>query len=155
MPQARPLSRSECHALLSSGVAGRLALSAPDGPHIVPLNYSVVDGAVVVRTSPYSVLGTHGRDALVAFETDCFDPDRREGWSVVVRGRAEVVRDRGQLDAIRHQWEPQPWASGARSLVMRIRLDELTGRRLGREPEPGPRVGEDQAARRDDVARSA
>ena len=135
MSQARPLSRSECHALLSSGVAGRLALSAPDGPHIVPLNYSVVDGAVVVRTTPYSILGTHGRDAVVAFEVDSFDREREEGWSVVVRGRAEVVRDPGELDAIRRQWEPRPWASGARTLVIRVRLDELTGRRLGREPE--------------------
>ena len=136
MPQPRPLSRSECHALLQSGVAGRIAVSAPDGPHIVPLNYCLVDGAVVVRTSPFSVLGTHGRDALVAFEVDSIDSERQQGWSVVVRGRAEVVRDLDELDVIRRRWAPRPWASGARELVMRVRLDELTGRRLGREPEP-------------------
>jgi nitroimidazol reductase NimA-like FMN-containing flavoprotein (pyridoxamine 5'-phosphate oxidase superfamily) len=71
-----------------------VALSAPDGPHIIPLNYSVVDSAIVVRTSPYSVLGTHGRDAMVAFEVDSFDLAREQGWSVVARGRAEVVRAR-------------------------------------------------------------
>lgn len=136
MLEARPLSTAECRSLLRSASGGRVALSAPDGPHIVPLNYALVDSAIVVRTSPYSVLGTHGRDATVAFEVDSFDADRREGWSVVVRGRAEVVRDRTQLDHIRRLWGARPWAAGSRSLVLRIALDELTGRRLGREPEP-------------------
>ncbi len=135
MPHSRPLSYSECNALLRSGVAGRLALSAPDGPHIVPLNYSVVDSAIVVRTSPYSVLGTHGRDTTVAFEVDSFDASNEQGWSVVARGRAEVVRDPAEIDHIRAVWEPRPWASGGRALLLRIRWTELTGRRLGSEPE--------------------
>ena len=138
MPHPRPLRYSECNALLRAGVAGRLALSAPDGPHIVPLNYSVVDSAIVVRTSPYSVLGTHGRDAMVAFEVDSFDPAREQGWSVVARGRAEVVRDQDELDHIARVWEPRPWARGGRNLVLRIRWSELTGRRLGSEPDAVP-----------------
>ncbi|WP_392545353.1 pyridoxamine 5'-phosphate oxidase family protein [Oryzobacter telluris] len=138
MPHPRPLSYSECTALLRSGVAGRLALAAPDGPHIVPLNYSVVDSAIVVRTSPYSLLGTHGRGAMVAFEVDAFDAASRQGWSVVARGRAEVVREQVEVDHIRAVWEPQPWASGGRALFLRIPWSELTGRRLGSEPETTP-----------------
>jgi uncharacterized protein len=135
MPHPRPLSYSECNALLRGGVAGRVALSAPDGPHIIPLNYSVVDSAIVVRTSPFSVLGTHGRDAMVAFEVDSFDLAREQGWSVVARGRAEVVRDQAELDHIARVWEPRPWAGGGRALVLRIPWTELTGRRLGSEPD--------------------
>lgn len=138
MPHPRPLSYSECNALLRAGVAGRVALSAPDGPHIVPLNYSVVDSAIIVRTSPFSVLGTHGRDAMVAFEVDSFDPGGEHGWSVVARGRAEVVRDQAELDHIARVWEPRPWALGGRTLVLRIRWSELTGRRLGSEPDAVP-----------------
>ncbi|WP_377645346.1 pyridoxamine 5'-phosphate oxidase family protein [Oryzobacter terrae] len=138
MPHTRPLRYAECSALLRSGVAGRLALSAPDGPHIVPLNYSVVDSAIIVRTSPYSVLGTHGRDAVVAFEVDHVDTTRESGWSVVARGRAEVVRDRDEIDHIRAVSAPRPWASGGRELLVRIRWTELTGRRLGSEPEVAP-----------------
>lgn len=138
MPHPRPLSYSECTALLRSGVAGRLALATPDGPHIVPLNYSVVDSAIVVRTSPYSLLGTHGRDAMVAFEVDSIDASTQQGWSVVARGRAEVVRDPEQVEHIRAVSEPPTWASGGRALLLRIRWRELTGRRLGSEPEIAP-----------------
>ena len=36
------------------------------GPHIVPVNYAVVDDALVLRTSPYSVLGGHARGSILA-----------------------------------------------------------------------------------------
>ncbi len=61
MSESYELSRTECESLLRAGVAGRIAVVAPDGPHLLPINYSVVDEAIVVRTSPYSLLGTHGR----------------------------------------------------------------------------------------------
>ena len=60
-------------------------MSTPDGPHIIPVNYSVVDDAVVVRTSPYSLLGTHGRNTVLAFEIDSFDHAYQHGWSVMAR----------------------------------------------------------------------
>jgi uncharacterized protein len=125
------LSRDECERLLRSGAGGRVALSSPNGPHIVPVNYSVVDDAVVVRTSPYSVLGTYGRDSMLAFELDQFDHERQRGWSVVARGRAHIVTDPEQLDRIHAVWEPRPWAAGVRKLYLRLPWTELSGRRLG------------------------
>jgi nitroimidazol reductase NimA-like FMN-containing flavoprotein (pyridoxamine 5'-phosphate oxidase superfamily) len=125
------LSNEECESLLRAGVAGRIAVSTPDGPHIIPVNYSVVDSAIVVRTSPYSVLGTHGRNTVLAFEIDHFDHEQQHGWSVAARGRSEVVTDTDELEHIRATWAPRPWASGARNLYLRIRWNEVTGRRLG------------------------
>ncbi len=136
MPDSLELSYSECEALLRAGVVGRVALSTPTGPQIVPLNYSVVDGAIIMRTSPYSVLGTYGRDTTVAFEGDHFDHAHHRGWSIVARGRAEAVQDRAEIDRIRAVWEPRPWASGARALFLRIRWTELTGRQLGSGWQP-------------------
>src|SRR5687768_8594348 len=136
MPDSRELSYSECEALLRAGVVGRVALSTPNGPQIVPLNYSVVDSRIVVRTSPYSVLGTYGRDATLAFEVDHFDHEHQRGWSVVARGRAEVVQDQTEMDHIRSVWEPRPWASGVRALFLRIHWTELTGRQLGAGWDP-------------------
>ncbi len=131
MHEVIDLTRSECEHLLRTGVGGRIALAAPDGPHIVPVNYSVVDDAIIVRTSPYSVLGTYGRDSMLAFEVDQFDHERQRGWSVVVRGRGEVVNDAEELDHIRATWEPRPWAAGARTLYVRLRWSEVSGRRIG------------------------
>lgn len=131
MSDSHELARSECESLLRAGVAGRIAVAAPDGPHILPINYSVVDDAVVVRTSPYSLLGTHGRDAMVAFEVDQFDYEYQRGWSVLARGRAEAVHDEDELDRITEIWAPRPWASGVRPLFLRIPWTELSGRQLG------------------------
>ena len=131
MADVRELSPSECESLLRAGVAGRVALVTPTGPHILPVNYSVVDGAIVIRTSPYSLLGTYGRGALLCFEVDQFDYELKRGWSVVVRGRGTFVDDQDELAEIARSWEPRPWATGQRNLVIRIPWTEVTGRQLG------------------------
>ena len=136
MPETRELSAHQCEALLRIGIAGRIAISTPTGPHMVPVNYTVVDDAIVVRTSPYSLLGTHGRDTTAAFGIDGFDRDLERGWSVQARGRVEVVTAGEALDRIREVADPSPWANGVRSLYLRIRWTELSGRELGANWDP-------------------
>lgn len=131
MPDSFELSQEECEKLLRAGVGGRIAIATPNGPHIVPVNYSVVDRSIVVRTSPYSTLGTYGRNTTLAFEVDQFDYEMQRGWSVVARGRGEFVTDAAELERIRSTWGPRPWASGTRMLHLSILWSELTGRRLG------------------------
>ena len=131
------LSQSQSRALLAEGTVARVALVAPDGPHIIPVNYTVVDESIVIRTSPYTVLATYGRDAVVALETDAIDRTTRSGWSVMVRGRTEVVLDSREIQHIRAVSEPAPWADGNRNLYLRLRILELSGRRVG-DPAPVP-----------------
>ena len=133
MPESRPLDPQECERLLRAGVVGRAALSTPDGPHIIVVNYAVLDDTIVIRTSPYSVLGTHGRDSMLAFEVDHVDHDRHVGWSVVARGRAWAEVDPGEVTRIRQGSQPRPWPSGNRNLYLRIRWESLTGRSLGQD----------------------
>jgi uncharacterized protein len=89
------LDRAECLALLATQRLGRLAVVAgPDvGPHVVPVNYTLNRGSIVLRSAP----GTK-RDRLVTepvtFEVDSFDPFLRSGWSVVVEGFAYEASDR-------------------------------------------------------------
>jgi nitroimidazol reductase NimA-like FMN-containing flavoprotein (pyridoxamine 5'-phosphate oxidase superfamily) len=130
------LTQAECETLLRSGVVGRVALSTPGGPHVIPINYSVVDDAIIVRTSPCSLLGTYSRDSPLAFEIDQFDHEYHRGWSVVARGRAEFVTDAAELDHIRSVWQPHPRAAGSREMHLRLQWDELSGRRLGAQGDP-------------------
>jgi uncharacterized protein len=125
------LSPDECRELLSAGLVGRVALCTPVGPHIVPVNYTVVDDCIVLRTSPYSVLGSHARGTMLALELDQFDYERQRGWSVVASGRAEAVTSAEELSHIKSVWEPHAWAAGQRNLYLRVRWTEPTGRRLG------------------------
>lgn len=131
MQEPFELDRLECEKLLRAGVTGRVAVATPSGPHIVPVNYSVVDDAIILRTSPYSILGTYGRDTTLAFEVDHVDYEHQQGWSVVARGRSAIVTDAEELDHIRATWPPQPWASGTRTLHLSLRWQELSGRKLG------------------------
>jgi uncharacterized protein len=134
MAEIREMSYADCRALLVRGQAGRVAVVAPDGPHIIPLNYSVVDESIIFRTTPFSVLATYGRNAKLAFEVDHFESEHQLGWSVVARGRADVIIDNDELARIRKVWAPLPWADGARNLHFRLRWSELTGRSLGHRP---------------------
>jgi nitroimidazol reductase NimA-like FMN-containing flavoprotein (pyridoxamine 5'-phosphate oxidase superfamily) len=106
------LSFDESLDLLVGEVFGRLAFATPGGPRIVPLNYTLHDGAIVFRTTPYSEIATHviGQDA--AFEVDGVDHQRQTGWSVVALGGVEEVTT-PELRDLRTLWVPQPWAGVA------------------------------------------
>jgi uncharacterized protein len=124
------LGFDECERRLRTGVVGRVALMTPEGPHILPLNYSIIEDAVIVVTSAYSALGTYGPGALVAFEVDHFDVGTRTGWSVVVRGRAAMVESPTEVQSLRRAGAASPWADGSRTLYLRIPQTEVSGRLL-------------------------
>jgi nitroimidazol reductase NimA-like FMN-containing flavoprotein (pyridoxamine 5'-phosphate oxidase superfamily) len=131
MPDLHELSYSECLALLRASVVGRIAVSAQDGPHVVPVNYSVSDTAVLMRAGPDGPVARFGIGVRVAFQIDHVDYTRRRGWSVLVRGTTALVDDPVEAARIRSSFEPVPWASGDRSLLLELPWTEITGRRLG------------------------
>src|SRR6266566_6626414 len=100
MPDERwhELSDDECHALLGGSHLGRVALVEGGRPLILPVNYVLDDAAVVFRTDQGSKLDAAVRGAPVAFEVDGVDTGRRTGWSVVIRGRAEHIKDPTDLE---------------------------------------------------------
>lgn len=131
MNEAAELPVEECLELLHGGVVGRVALSTPTGPRIVPLNYAMYGDAIVFRTTAYSELGTYGWNTDLAFEIDHLDFEKREGWSVVAVGRAELLEDPDELREVRAGWDPTPWVAGRRYLYIKLRWRDLTGRRIG------------------------
>jgi hypothetical protein len=136
MLEAHQLSYSECVALLRAGVFGRIAVSAPDGPHVLPVNYAVTDVAILVRTSADGPVARYGLGERVAFEIDQVDYAYHRGWSVMVRATAAVVDDPAEVARIRGVWEPKPWAGGDRSVLLKLPWTEVTGLRLGSGWDP-------------------
>lgn len=127
----RRLTESECRAHLARNRTGRIAVVAPDGPHIIPVNYTVVDEQVVFRTSRTTLLARYAPGSTIAFEVEDTDAASKSAWSVVARGPAEVVDDPAQRDHIRKIWQPEPWADGERDLYLRLLVRELSGRSVG------------------------
>ena len=125
------LADSECLSLLKTHHFGRVAfVQQADGPPmIMPLNYLVHAGSVVVRTDPRSELGNALRDAPVSFEIDGIDQQQRTGWSVLVIGRAQEIVDPRELEEL-HQTPLLPWAAGDRPEYVRITPELVTGRRI-------------------------
>jgi hypothetical protein len=107
-----------------------VALSTPEGPLIVHVRYTVFEDTIVVRTSAYSALGTYGRNAMLAFEVDHLDQDRRIGWSVVARGRSWGETDAAEVARIRAGTGALSRSCANRNVYLRIRWNKLSGRAL-------------------------
>jgi len=131
MNEPEELSYAKCRELLGGGVFGRVALCTPNGPRIVPVNYSVVSESIVFRTTASGVVATSDWASPIAFEVDHVDYSDHKGWSVVATGRGQRVDDAQELAHIQRTWDPRPWAGGSRPLYVRLAWAELTGRRLG------------------------
>jgi len=123
------LTPAECHRLIASGGIGRVALVTTSGPLVLPVNYALVAGAVVIRTEAGSAVAAHASDC-VAFEVDHIDDALAQGWSVLVRGRAHPVVQPGEHRILLASTSLQPWPQGEHELFIRIVPDHITGRRI-------------------------
>jgi hypothetical protein len=121
------LSASECWQLLESEEIARVAWNGPHGVALVPVNYTVVDGALWFRTNAYSALGRECRGQRIAVEVDHIDRESHGGWSVVVIGETEVVDAEDLPDML---VDFRVWPAGHRALFVRVDAVEVTGRRL-------------------------
>ncbi|MFH9656967.1 helix-turn-helix domain-containing protein [Streptomyces sp. NPDC017248] len=128
-PRFTELGEDECRRLLSAHGVGRIAVSTDAAPVVVPVNYTVIDDAVVLRTER-GTAALHGLGREVAFEVDRVDDALSQGWSVVVRGRAEAVTDPEAVHRLAERAYSAPWAGGEREVWVRIPLTALTGRRI-------------------------
>ena len=124
----RAISPARCEELLQSQSVGRLAWQAADGPQILPVTYAWHEGTIIFRTSPYGVLSELIRPTEVALEVDDLDQKTRQGWSVVVQGRAQGVAEPDQLVKMWTVGGVVPWASGVRNVFIQIAPRKITGR---------------------------
>jgi nitroimidazol reductase NimA-like FMN-containing flavoprotein (pyridoxamine 5'-phosphate oxidase superfamily) len=128
------LSRDECLLLLADAHLGRVALSVGALPVVLPVNYTLMDGDIVVSTVSGSKMDAALANAVVAFEIDGADPFYHQGWSVLVRGMARLITDPDEL-ARAATLHLRPWASPTASHYVRIRSEVVSGRRIARDRE--------------------
>ncbi|MBO0687265.1 MAG: pyridoxamine 5'-phosphate oxidase family protein [Candidatus Dormibacteraeota bacterium] len=129
------LSEQDCWKRLRSHDLGRLAVVVEGRPEIFPVNYEVVQKAVVFR-SGVGVKLDAAKLGPVCFEIDSWDHRAEIGWSVMVQGTAREVQG---------PWDPL-WpavqgmslhsvAPGMRSHAVAVHVDRISGRHFGhRDP---------------------
>jgi nitroimidazol reductase NimA-like FMN-containing flavoprotein (pyridoxamine 5'-phosphate oxidase superfamily) len=123
------LTSGECRMLIAPGGIGRIAFCTVSGPVVLPVNFSVLGGSVVVRTSAGSLIEAHGDDRA-AFEVDHVDEVLCQGWSVLLLGQAHRVLQPGELRNVREAMVAGPWPDGERDVYVRIVPDQISGRRI-------------------------
>jgi len=139
MPEAtlENLDEAECLRLITPGGIGRLAFAGRFDLTVLPVNYLLHEGAVVFRTAHEGATeedlrtGISHAEYRVAFEVDDFDPQTREGWSVLVQGPAHHLDTEAEhAEALALGLEA--WAGGERDHFIKITPVRITGRRIRR-----------------------
>jgi transcriptional regulator with XRE-family HTH domain len=128
-PVVTKLLPTECRRLIAAGGIGRIAFGTTSGPVVLPVNFAVVAGTIVIRTGEGSTVDGHANER-VAFEVDHIDEALSRGWNVLVRGQAHRVAHPAELENIRHDAKIWPWPGGDRDVYVRIIPDKITGRRI-------------------------
>jgi hypothetical protein len=123
------LTPAECRMLIAPGGIGRIAFCTVSGPIVLPVNFTVLGGSVVVRTGAGSLIEAHGDDRA-AFEVDHVDEVLGQGWSVLLVGQAHRVLQPGELRNVREAGGFAPWPDGDRDSYIRLVPDQISGRRM-------------------------
>lgn len=127
------LSADESWDLLNSVALGRLVTHIGDQLEIFPVNFVTQNGTLLFRTAEGTKLFSTVMNDKVLFEVD--DHTVADGWSVIVRGTAQVLTaaediheaDRAQL---------LPWVATEKLRYVRVTPSEISGRRFQFGPEP-------------------
>lgn len=98
---------------------------------VLPVNYTTVDDVLLVRTERGSLLHRCANGVPLAFEIDYVNYERWHGWSVVARGVGEVLADDELTERERAAAGPPRWVQRNETVWLRLRWDEMTGRRVG------------------------
>lgn len=131
------LDRDECLQLLSAATLGRVGVTSGSLPTVLPVNFLLDGERILIRTGTGTKLHAATDNAVVAFETDGFDPMYHSGWSVVVTGTARELTDPDELKAIASARLAR-WAPRGDGRVIAISIEVVTGRRI---PTPADRGG--------------
>lgn len=123
------LERDQCLDLLQTVRVGRLVFTELALPAVQPVNFRVWQGDIAMRIASGQKLAAAVDNHVVAFEADELDPDLRTGWSVTVIGHARLITDVDELVKLSGVFL-QPWADGRCDYFVRIRTEQVTGRRL-------------------------
>ena len=90
---------------------------------------------MLFRTAEGTKLVSAAINHRVLFEAD--DHDVAEGWSVIVRGRARVLRTAAEIEEAERA-QLMPWTATVKKHYVRLTPTDITGRHFTFGPEPDP-----------------
>lgn len=123
------LDPEEAWGRLESATVGVAAFVHDGHQHQLPVNYTLIDRVLYLRTAADSVLSAlaAGHDD-VAFTVLYRASGFTQGWNVTLRGRTEEVDDPRARDAIIEASGLEPWAGGERDVLIALHAAQIDGR---------------------------
>jgi hypothetical protein len=124
------IDRQECLALLAGERLGRLGVLVDGVPLVLPMQFALDGEDIVLRTNAGAKFNEAPLSA-VSFEVDHVDWEKKEGWSVLVKGVAQDISTAIDTLSVRFRslgldtWAPQP-----ADAWIRVVPQSITGRRI-------------------------
>lgn len=127
------LSEDQSWNLLSSMALGRLITFGGGQIEIFPVNFVIQRRTILFRTAEGTKLISMVMNDRVVFEAD--DYGSRQGWSVIVRGQAEIADTQAEIEEAEGA-RLLPWTATVKLRYVRVVPLEISGRmfRFGAEP---------------------
>jgi uncharacterized protein len=132
------LDRDTSLQLLAGLEVGRVAWAEGDRVMVFPLNFVLEDGWILAQTPSDTIFEAAAQHAVLTFQGDEIEPGVHTGWTVLISGPAEEVVKPAEVARVREL--VKPWRIGAHFRVLRIRVDQIAGRRLRLRPGSIERV---------------
>ncbi|OSC43219.1 pyridoxamine 5'-phosphate oxidase family protein [Mycobacterium decipiens] len=127
------LSDGQSWDRLSSVALGRLVTAFAGEPEIFPVNFVVQGRTVLFRTAEGTKLFSAVAKSTVVFEAD--DHNVAEGWSVIIKGRAQVLKTDAEIREAEGA-QLLPWTATLKLHYVRVIPSEISGRHFRFGPEP-------------------
>ncbi len=132
------MSREECWRMLRNTDLGRLAVGVGRDLDIFPVTYRSDNSSLFFLTSPGTKLAALSINPWSVLEIDGHDDG--EAWSVMAKGPARHLSTVAELD-VADALQLTSWLPGEKRDIVRIDVDQVTGRRFVRAPRVPSGVG--------------
>ena len=125
------LDDAECLRLLHREPVGRIGLTSAALPVVLPVNFVVVDDAIVFGSDPGLKVDAARARQVACMEVDGYDVLTHSGWSVLATGRLCELTHPARIAAAR-RLPLSPWANAHPHHYIELSIELLSGRRLNR-----------------------
>jgi uncharacterized protein len=116
------MTSDQCRRLLGGRDIGRVAITAGALPFVLPVQYRLRGGQLLLRTPGHHEVSETIDGQVVGFEVDDIDLVHGCGWCVSVTGAVHVVHD-GSMGDTQHRW----FSDG---VVLALDTDVIVGHRV-------------------------
>jgi len=114
---------------MGTQLLGRIGVTVDALPVVLPVNFQLFDGEVIIQTERNTRLAEATENTVVAFEVDNAESGGTGSWSVTLTGIATEITDPDLVTKLRSLPFTR-WVRGDDDRYVGISLDLMSGRRV-------------------------